>query len=79
MPTILRIDGYRFFFYSNESNEPLHIHIEKGDAIAKVWLDPEILPVYFINYTKKEERDIMKVISLNIVILKEKWHEYFDK
>ena len=26
MPTVLRIGGYRFFFYSNENGEPAHIH-----------------------------------------------------
>jgi Domain of unknown function (DUF4160) len=30
MPTILRINGYRFFFYSNENDEPAHVHVEKG-------------------------------------------------
>ena len=34
MPTILRINGYRFFFFSNE-HEPIHVHIEKGDKYAK--------------------------------------------
>jgi hypothetical protein len=32
MPTVLRIDGYRFFFFSNEGNEPVHIHVESGDG-----------------------------------------------
>jgi hypothetical protein len=40
MPTILRLDGYRFYFYSGEGNEPPHIHIEFGDKLAKYWLDP---------------------------------------
>jgi hypothetical protein len=35
MPTILREAGFRLFFYSNESNEPPHIHVEKADASAK--------------------------------------------
>lgn len=34
MPTILRINGYRFFFYSNE-HLPKHIHIEKDSNTAK--------------------------------------------
>jgi hypothetical protein len=38
MPTILRLDGYRFFFFSNENNEPPHIHVEFGDKLAKYWL-----------------------------------------
>lgn len=34
MPTVLRIRGYRFFFYSNE-HLPQHIHVEKGNNTAK--------------------------------------------
>lgn len=42
MPTVLRADGYRFFFYSDEGNllEPLHIHLVSGEKTAKFWLDP---------------------------------------
>ncbi len=40
MPTVFRIDGYRFFFYSLENNEPPHIHIEAGENVAKYWLHP---------------------------------------
>jgi hypothetical protein len=40
MPTVLNIDGYRFFFYSRENDEPPHIHVECGDKLAKYWLDP---------------------------------------
>lgn len=43
MPTVLRIGGYRFFFYSMEGNEPPHIHIEAGENVAKYWLDPVTL------------------------------------
>ena len=39
MPTVLRLLGFRFFFYSNESLEPSHIHVEKGDNEAKFWLE----------------------------------------
>ncbi len=40
MPTVLRAEGFRFFFYSNESDEPAHIHVERGDGTAKLWLEP---------------------------------------
>jgi hypothetical protein len=43
MPTVLRIDGYRFFFYSLENSEPPHVHIERGDNAAKFWLNPVAL------------------------------------
>ncbi len=42
MPTILRVDGFRFFFFSNEGFEPSHVHIESGDGYAKFWLNPVV-------------------------------------
>jgi hypothetical protein len=43
MPTVLRISGARFFFYSLEGTEPPHIHVEQGDSVAKFWLEPVTL------------------------------------
>jgi hypothetical protein len=40
MPTIVRLRGIRFFFYSLENGEPPHVHVESGDKAAKFWLDP---------------------------------------
>lgn len=42
MPAVFRYKGYRFFFYSNEGDprESLHIHVRRGDAVAKFWLEP---------------------------------------
>jgi hypothetical protein len=43
MPTVLRIGSYRFHFYSDEANEPPHIHIRTPDGECKYWLDPVLL------------------------------------
>jgi hypothetical protein len=40
MPTVLEIDGFRFFFYSADRHEPPHIHIRRAGREAKFWLDP---------------------------------------
>lgn len=45
MPTILRWNGYRFYFFSNERNEPAHVHVDKAGYTAKYWLDPINLAV----------------------------------
>jgi hypothetical protein len=42
MPTVLRIGSFRFHFYSDERNEPAHIHIRTPDGECKFWLDPSI-------------------------------------
>ena len=43
MPTVLRIGPYRFHFYSDEGDEPPHIHVRSGDGDCKFWLDPLLL------------------------------------
>jgi hypothetical protein len=43
MPTVLRIGPYRFFFFSNEGDEPVHIHVQRERALAKFWLKPVLL------------------------------------
>ncbi|MBW1997790.1 MAG: DUF4160 domain-containing protein [Deltaproteobacteria bacterium] len=40
MPTVMRIGPYRFFFYASDRDEPLHVHVERDDKVAKFWLDP---------------------------------------
>jgi hypothetical protein len=47
MPKLLLLKGLRFFFYSNENNEPVHVHIMKGSAEGKIWLEPSLESVLF--------------------------------
>jgi hypothetical protein len=35
MPTILRVNGYQFYFYAEEGNDPPHIHVAKAGDDAK--------------------------------------------
>jgi hypothetical protein len=43
MPTILRIGSFRFHFYSDEGNEPPHIHVRTPEGECKFWLEPVAL------------------------------------
>ncbi len=76
MPTVLEINGYKFKFYSNENDEPAHIHISKGDGNSKFWLMPDCLEVYSYGFTVRERRDIRKLIFENREYLIQKWNEY---
>ena len=40
MPTVLKIRGFRFHFYSDEGREPPHIHVAYSDGECKYWLEP---------------------------------------
>lgn len=38
MPTVVMVRGWCIFFYSEEGNEPIHVHARKSDCEAKFWL-----------------------------------------
>jgi hypothetical protein len=48
MPTVLIAKGSRFKFYSNENHEPPHVHVLKGSAEAKWWLDPKLVEEFSV-------------------------------
>ena len=76
MPTILRIHGYRFFFFSNEGKGKPHIHVESGDNYGKYWLKPVILASSF-GYNPSELTHLRKLIESQEDFFLEKWNEYF--
>ena len=40
MPVVLRIKGYRFWFYEADLDEPPHVHVGRQGSEAKYWLNP---------------------------------------
>ena len=77
MPTILIVNGFRFYFYSNENDEPIHIHIEKAEGNAKYWLEPELQEEYSYGFKAKQRKEIEQIISENKNELITAWNEYF--
>ena len=77
MPTVLKIRGYRFFFYSLEGSEPPHIHVEQAERFAKFWLSPVLL-VKSRGFRSNELTELHKIIGANRELLLEKWNEYFS-
>jgi len=77
VPTILRIKGYRFFFFSREGIEPAHIHIEQADRYAKFWLKPVQL-AESVGFRSSEISELRKLVQENKNLFEEKWNEYFS-
>lgn len=77
MPTVLRLEADRFYFYSHEPNEPPHIHIDRDNLSAKFWLSPISLAKN-IGFNAKELRKIESLVESNQQNFLEAWHEYFD-
>jgi hypothetical protein len=77
MPTILKVKGCRFFFFSMEGNEPPHIHIEHGDKVAKFWLDPVNL-ASSNGFRSYELSKIRLLVIEHKELFRNKWNEYFS-
>lgn len=78
MPTVLKIGPYRYFFYSGDRDEPVHIHIERDDKIAKIWLEPIRLDSSG-GFNRKEISEMLKTIQEHHQEFVEAWHDYFDE
>ncbi len=76
MPTVLRIGGWRFFFYSNEGEEPPHIHVRAADKEAKFWLNPVELATNY-GYNVRELNQIEQLVHDYCDQLSEAWNEHF--
>jgi hypothetical protein len=77
MPTVLRIEGFRFFFFSDE-HTPSHIHIEKGDGYARIEIESvKITDSYNLN--SKELKKLCILVKENNKILIKAWNEYFKQ
>ncbi|MDB5457437.1 MAG: hypothetical protein JWP92_3022 [Caulobacter sp.] len=76
MPTVLRIAGYRFYFYSHEPNEPPHIHVDKGAASMKAWLRP-VAVARNLGFRAHELNVILDLVREHEIALSEAWHGYF--
>lgn len=78
MPTLLKQDGFRFFFYSKENGEPPHIHVEKriGEGQAKFWLETLTLSKCK-NIADHDITKIRKIVKDNQQTFIEAWYEHF--
>jgi hypothetical protein len=76
MPVVLRIGPYVFFFYSQENNEPPHIHVRRDESIAKYWLKPFGLDSAY-GFAPHELNRIARLVQQNQKMLLEAWNDYF--
>ncbi|MDR5897465.1 DUF4160 domain-containing protein [Halomonas vilamensis] len=80
MPVVLRLQGFKFFFYSNEGDplEPAHIHVFKAGSEAKFWLLPEVQLAQNDGFDAKELRNISIMVVQYRNQLEAAWHDYFS-
>lgn len=83
MPSLFTVCGYRIYFWSNENDEPIHVHISKGKPSAnatKIWLTKEGKCVIASNGSKIQNRELnelLEIISAQFTMICDAWKEHF--
>ena len=78
MPTILVIFGLRFYFYADE-HLPIHVHLENGDGLAKIELDPKIKLLENKGIKPKDIKRAMSIVEQYKEEFIEKWKEFLGE
>lgn len=84
MPQVFVILGYIVYFWSNENDEPIHVHVCKGSPqkdATKVWIT-EDGPVLEHNKSKIPKKDLKRIlawIAMNDELIIKKWQFHFFK
>ena len=76
MPTLLRERGFRFFFYMADRFEPPHVHIQRDDNAAKVWLDPLEL-AFSDGFRRHEVSELLRITEQHLDEFLAAWHRTF--
>ena len=78
MPTVLRVQGFRFYFYANERSEPPHVHVDKGGATGKLWL-ADVRWDDSRGFSPAQQRTIRHIVQQHHAELMAKWNEFFGQ
>ena len=83
MPSLFQVGGYTVFFWSNENNEPIHVHIGKGKPNAnatKIWLTASGGCIVASNGSKipqNELNELLEVIAAQYFMICTEWKGHF--
>lgn len=77
MPTVLRTGPYRIYFVSHDLGEPPHVHVDRDEKTAKIWLAP-VAVASNLGFSRVELRRVRSLVADHESRLLEAWNEHFD-
>jgi hypothetical protein len=75
-PTVLRVKGFRFYFFSREEARP-HVHVQHAEGEAKFWIEPVV--ELHANYGLKEKQlaDARTLVEEHLDEIRTAWTKHF--
>ena len=83
LPNLFTVSGYKVYFWSNENNEPIHVHISKGKPSSnatKLWITKSggcILADNGSNIPTKELNELMEIVAAQFFLICSEWKKHF--
>ncbi len=75
-PTVLRVRGFRFYFFSRE--EPrAHVHVQHADGEAKFWIEPAVELHANYGLKMKQIAEAEKLVEENLNEIRSAWAKHF--
>jgi len=80
----LKVIGYKIYFWANENEEPIHVHVSRGNPSknsTKIWLTKAGSCILANNKSKIPQNDLNKlldIISKHYFLIVSKWKEYYN-
>ena len=78
MPTIHWEYGYRFYFNSNENDEPAHVHIKGKEGRMKVWLT-KLAIAKVRNIPDHKQTKLLGIVEENQKEFLQEWSNFHQK
>ena len=75
-PTVLRVGGYRFYFFSREESRP-HVHVQCGGGEAKIWLEPRVTVAGNWGLTPTQLNRAVGIVEGYLDEIRQAWQTYF--
>ena len=83
LPNLFTVSGYKVYFWSNENNEPIHVHVSKGKPApnaTKIWLTKAggcIVANNGSGIPPRELADLTEFISAQFFLICTSWKDHF--
>ena len=75
-PTILRLKGFRFYFFSREERRQ-HVHVQHADGEAKFWIDPVVELAANFGLKPKQIAEVQTLIEEHLNEIRAAWAKHF--
>ena len=75
-PTILRVKGFRFYFFSREERRA-HVHVQHADGEAKFWIDPVVGLAANFSLKPKQVTEVQELIEEHLNEIRVAWAKHF--